>query len=246
MGWKGTLRRFVERHAGLYVSDSLPRGIRWDYDVRMDCPDYLPSVIFDVGANVGQSAQHFLKQFPKAQLHSFEPIPDTYKQLERNVEGLSQVKTYCIALGSESGVADMGVSKISELASLVKDAEIHSDSQQVTVSTLDKFCGENGISHIDYLKVDTEGFDLHVLMGGRRMLSENCINFVETEVSISAENTYHVPLDDVRNYLEDVGFRLYALYEQVRENDEKGPFLRRVNAAFINVSFAQEWRNIGL
>jgi hypothetical protein len=37
------------------------------------------STIFDVGANVGQSALKFQEAFPRARIHSFEPVSATYK-----------------------------------------------------------------------------------------------------------------------------------------------------------------------
>ena len=38
-------------------------------------------VIFDVGANVGQSVGMFKQVFPSGMIHSFEPSPSTFREL---------------------------------------------------------------------------------------------------------------------------------------------------------------------
>ena len=39
-------------------------------------------IIFDVGANIGQTALSYLKNFPDAEIFSFEPISETFQQLQ--------------------------------------------------------------------------------------------------------------------------------------------------------------------
>jgi FkbM family methyltransferase len=48
-----------------------------------DMAKLLPAarVIFDVGANTGQSAIRFREKFPRAEIYSFEPSPSTFQQL---------------------------------------------------------------------------------------------------------------------------------------------------------------------
>ena len=48
----------------------------------------------------------------------------------------------------------------------------------VKTQTLDNFCLEKKISNIDVLKIDTEGNELNVLKGAKRLLSENKINLI--------------------------------------------------------------------
>ena len=42
------------------------------------------SVIFDIGANIGQTALKFSEHFADAQIFSFEPVGDTFKQFKNN------------------------------------------------------------------------------------------------------------------------------------------------------------------
>ena len=60
-------------------------------------------VIFDVGANVGQSIIKYKKQIPKSFIYSFEPSPETYKTLIRTANQYESVKAINCALGSIPG-----------------------------------------------------------------------------------------------------------------------------------------------
>lgn len=74
----------------------------------------------------------------------------------------------------------------SELASLTKRKldhfGLHMDlSEKVKISTIDAYCSDHQIDHIDLLKVDVEGHELDVLDGGKRMFSRSAIDMVTFE-----------------------------------------------------------------
>ncbi len=52
------------------------------------------------------------------------------------------------------------------------------------METGDRFCTKHSIEHIGFLKIDAEGYDLDVLTGFARMLSEGRIDLAEAEVSM--------------------------------------------------------------
>jgi hypothetical protein len=41
--------------------------------------------IFDIGANIGWYSCHMAKKLPKAKIYSFEPIPETFEKLNKNI-----------------------------------------------------------------------------------------------------------------------------------------------------------------
>ena len=83
----GILRRLVERRRGTHtVSEPrLPHGQDVVADLWRRAPDLAVSIIFDVGANEGQSALRFAKAFPGARIVSFEPFQSTFARLEANI-----------------------------------------------------------------------------------------------------------------------------------------------------------------
>jgi 31-O-methyltransferase len=56
-------------------------------------------VVFDVGANIGLFTVFALQQWPHARVFSFEPVPQIYEALHRNVAGLANVVISNVALG---------------------------------------------------------------------------------------------------------------------------------------------------
>src|SRR5215472_2868970 len=62
-----------------------------------------PSVVFDVGANRGQTAIHLRRRFPEAIIHSFEPCATTFQDLVSAVIRDERVRAWNMGLGSERG-----------------------------------------------------------------------------------------------------------------------------------------------
>src|SRR5207244_368202 len=54
------------------------KKLRSDNRYRAHLAGESVDTIFDIGGNVGQSAVRFAKAFPNAQVHTFEPVPETF------------------------------------------------------------------------------------------------------------------------------------------------------------------------
>jgi FkbM family methyltransferase len=171
--------------------------------------------ILDVGAHVGHTAATFCSVYPSARVYCFEPSPETFKTLVQNCAS-KNVSAVNMAVGSYVGTAHMYAVKDSLLNSLVSRLNSpRPDSTQVTVrvTTLDQFCEEHDVRHIDFLKTDTEGYELEVLKGATRLLTEKRINAIYVECAI-ARCDRHLSATDLLEFLKTYGFRLYGLYEQ--------------------------------
>ena len=89
-------------------------------------------------------------------------------------------------------------------------------SEVVNVTTLDNITREEGINHIDILKIDTEGFDLEVLKGVRILLSLGKSEFIFFEVGFHPKED-KVLFDEVRNLLIENGYFTFGIYHQTTE-----------------------------
>ena len=74
----------------------------------------------------------------------------------------------------------------SELASLTKRKMDQfgidfNKSEKVKVTTIDQYCLENTINHIQLLKIDIEGHELDALIGARKMFDKKAIDIVSFE-----------------------------------------------------------------
>jgi hypothetical protein len=83
---------------------------------------------------------------------------------------------------------------------------------QVQACTLDRFCAEHAITHIDLLKTDTEGADLLVLQGAKSMLSQGAIEVVMAEVFFVPTYEGQATFDEIAGFLKTYGFAIFNLY----------------------------------
>lgn len=148
---------------------------------------YTINTIFDVGANEGNYAKFFLGDKTKT-IYCFEPSEVTFNLLKKNISS-SNVKLIHTGLSNEIGTAtfyDYQEKESSSHATLYKEviAELREKEVQkieITLTTLDKYVTENNISHINLLKIDTEGNEYKILEGAKNTLLENKIDIIQME-----------------------------------------------------------------
>ena len=121
-------------------------------------------VVFDVGANLGQTIDLVRERFPSSIIHAFEPGQIAFNRLVQTHPRLQNVHLNNFALGSKIGRKRLFENSTSEMSSLLPLGpdgwgEIKAQ-REVEVSTVDTYCQEHAIRSIDLLKSDTQGFDL--------------------------------------------------------------------------------------
>jgi FkbM family methyltransferase len=196
-------------------------------------------VVFDVGANTGNTAARALDELPGSLVFSFEPHPIAFRKLIARISDAKLFRAFNIALSNEhQEERQMFEFGSSDLSSLISNgpfaARFIPKATTITVKcdTLDRFCAQNNISAIDVLKIDTEGFDLVVLEGAKEMLERGAIRFVYVEFTdLKPKNgTFGgalMPFDDL---LRPLGFRFIASYNDLLITD--GDLFSVSNALF--------------
>lgn len=188
-------------------------GQHWDYDARclMRGRAAQPTLV-DVGANVGQTALIMAETFSGARIYSFEPVPATFAELRRNTAHLPGVECVNAALSDSAGEAMITIDRDGQ-NTLLPDVTSSSDRITVPVDTLDGFCAQRGIEHIDLLKTDTEGYETSVLRGAHGMFEQGRIDFVLAECDfIRRPNQPHGDFFEIHRMLDSYGFRIVGFY----------------------------------
>lgn len=153
-------------------------------------------VIFDVGAQGGDYTKEALKHQPRAHVFAFEPSEKSYNILHKmffedaSKKHDTSITLSKIALGekdTESALYSADAAGVDSLVCL-PDTEHNAFRKggTVQVRSLDSFCLEHKITHIDLIKIDVEGGELGVLKGAQKMLAAGNIRFVEFEHTIHA------------------------------------------------------------
>lgn len=212
------------------------------HDVQSDIKRLLPaarfSVILDVGANIGQSAIPLAEAHPAATVHCFEPSKSNYERLAKAAARFERIKPHNVGAGDVEATKHLAIAERSTRHHIL-DTESHATpTETVQVITIDGFCEENSIGHVDYLKIDTEGYDLNVLLGARNLLLDNRIDFVQVEAGFGPKNTTHAPYSIIAQQLEQLGYFPFGFYEQKHEWREGKLNLRRSDVVFVSGELA--------
>jgi FkbM family methyltransferase len=178
-------------------------------------------IVVDVGAAIGGLSLLCAQIVgPGGKVYAFEAEEQNFHQLEINI-ALNRLSEYVIpmrrAVFSSNGHVILNTfdpSKAEGLHSLGR-ASVGGFAPQFTQwvqsLTLDSFCGENAIEHIDLLKIDVEGAEADVLEGAADLLRRQAIRRIVFEVcQIPLAGMGHM-VDDLVNPLRDAGYRIYRL-----------------------------------
>ena len=206
-----------------------------DLQILIDKPDPL---IFDVGANVGQSIDLFQRLFPGGRILAFEPDPDSFHELASKYDS-EHIQLFQIALSEEEGKGELHRYEKSVLNSLLQlnrtadncFASIKSiGSVDVATRTVDSVVNELGIAQLDLLKVDTQGLDYKVLLGARQAFVQRRVRAVLIELNFDPLYRGQAQAETVNQYLNNNGLHLIDYYEKVR----RGKRLSWCTALFAN------------
>ena len=196
--------------------------------------------VLDVGANEGQSVELIRNTFPTAIIHSFEPSPATFGMLCKNCSGLKGVSPWNVAVGAGNEPmkllenVESGMTSFLELGSLGWGAV--KKATTVEMVTLDAFTEKNGIAKIHILKCDTQGFEVEVLNGAKRLMNEGRIALIYLEIIFSDMYKGIAPFDELYKLLRENGFLLVGFYSPHFQKN----LLSWTDALFINAKFLEQ------
>lgn len=256
--WKATRRAIKSAlskplNATGYEIRRIPPQEPWVYDpweVQARLMERVAQpVVFDVGANVGQTLENYLRVLPNARVHSFEPFPDSYRKLEAKAARHASAKAHQVAVADRVGESVFHTNpefhtRNSLLARPAAEgrryhrsfAELTTDIT-VQVETLDNFCASENIDHIDILKLDVQGAETLALRGAERLLGQHAVDVVYTEILFAAHYEDQATFDETRSIMQGTGYSLFNLYElRLATNGQ----LRYANALFISDKLREE------
>jgi FkbM family methyltransferase len=171
--------------------------------------------VLDVGANTGQFAVAAAKLFPGARVYSFEPLPECVAQLRRHASKLPNLTIYPFALGDrETHDLPFHVNSNSQSSSALRLTEGHrtafpdekeTASTTVEVSTLDRIFELIDLAPPVLLKLDVQGYEAKVLLGGVKTLQR--VDYVVLEASLRPMYEGEVLFLDLVRLMAAYGFR---------------------------------------
>jgi FkbM family methyltransferase len=200
----------VENNEQIYYISFLERGM----------------TAFDIGTNVGEISLLFSRFVgPNGQVHSFEPFEETYNKADQ-VFKLCQKKNiklnnllvldhnrgenfyvYPETHSSWNTIAERPL----ELYGIpdIKPEKI----LKLPSTTVEKYCKDNKIKHIDLLKIDVEGAELKVLEGAKNMFLKKQITCCVFEFGQTTHDAGY-KAQDLLDFFEEVDYQVHNLSEE--------------------------------
>ncbi|SHJ92131.1 methyltransferase, FkbM family [Roseomonas rosea] len=168
------------------------------------------SVFVDAGANIGTYALPAARLVgPGGRVVAFEAHPRTFGYLARNVAAneLPWVTGLNRALGEEAGEIEMEFQAANPGETHVRaPGEAGGGGTRVPMTTLDDAMAELGLTRLDYLKIDVEGFELPVLRGARGVLAASAGAAIQTELQERHAARYGYRIEEIGALLGGLGF----------------------------------------
>jgi FkbM family methyltransferase len=139
----------------------------------------------DVGANVGAWAKAFLERMRSEGVGiAVEPSEQARARLCGALAPMApRVHIIAAAAGDTEGSIDFySEPNAGETSSVVPGfSNAKSERIQVELTTVDRLAERFGVGHIDFMKIDAEGYDLHVIRGASGLLRRQAVDVVQFE-----------------------------------------------------------------
>ena len=165
---------------------------------------FAPSIIIDVGANIGATSIFFSIKYPKAKILCFEPSSINFPLLEKNIQPFENIIAYRKGIYSKEKTEIMYIDPIQPGRNSIKSNWNKSQTvEKINLISLKNFLVENKIQIVDILKIDTEGCEVPILFSIKGYLKKIKILYIEYHSSIDR--------DEIRRLLENTHFVLREL-----------------------------------
>ena len=183
----------------------------WQLDHLEEALSLVPKkrrVAVDGGAHIGSWTMRLAEVFDT--VHAFEPCKPTYECLYENMKEWrrehldlsTHIHLHRFALGETKGLMGMGEdARYSDGGNTGGRYLKPAPDGDISVRPLDSF----KLGHVDFVKLDVEGFELFALKGAREtLLRSKPIVLIEVKLRMAAR--FGLAQNDAGDYLESLGF----------------------------------------
>jgi FkbM family methyltransferase len=155
-------------------------GERWLLHSLRDEPI---RTVLDVGANVGSWALMAEACLPGATIYALEAVPTTAATLRAATAGHPRIRCFDTGLAAHTGTLRLNHDPAASTHATFTDYPHRGNRQAVECAVVrgDEFLAREGLSHVDFVKLDVEGAEHLVLEGLADALGARRIRMLQFE-----------------------------------------------------------------
>lgn len=202
--------------------------------------EYGIRTVIDIGANTGQFSSAARRVFPEAKIYAFEPLEDCHEALCRRMSGDRRFTARCVALGQKTGKTAFHRNEFAKSSSMLEMDRAHKEAfpwtantSQITVDAekLDNVLPELELERPVLLKIDVQGAEMDVFLGGEKTLY--VVDIIIAELSFRTLYTGQPLFDDIYGFLKARGFDYRGSLDTLESSSdgaavqENGVFVRK-------------------
>ncbi len=223
----GKGKRVIRRN-GLFFEADLSEGldlslfIFGNFQKHVSANPYIKiaedSTIFDVGANVGIMALQFAKVAPRGRVYAFEPTNYAFGKLNRNLELNPQINNV-IPIQTFVSKESTQRHQLKAYSSWKVDGKkadnkhpVHGGTAMpatdIPAISLDDFCINEKISRVDFIKIDTDGYEIDVLSGAYECIKKYMPQII-FEVGLYVMEERDIGFRDYWDFFNSLNYNLF-------------------------------------
>lgn len=200
---KGIIFRDPDRH------DRRP----WEYSLKRI--QHFRTCI-DIGGHVGTSAIRYSEHFKR--VYTFEPVPLLFECMKLNTKDIDNIKIHNAAAGDSIKKVKLYINQRNSASSVVQgehtqrliDSRWHNEKRDdflampsVTVDCIN--IDSLGLDDIDYVKIDTEGYNVEPLVGMKKSIEKS-------SPVIQIERGDDENVEEYKKLLTDMNYELFKVH----------------------------------
>jgi FkbM family methyltransferase len=184
----------------------------------------------DIGANDGWFARVIFRFAPKVNITSYEPLISQHHYLESMESVYPNFKFKKYAVGNNSGTIEIREFGTSGLSSIKEINSEYNYSNHFSQTIINKYnvnlvrldddlkLYKNDVNETEMiLKVDTQGYELEVLMGAQNLLSSGVFKWVIIELMTVEKYKGGHLYNEICDFLHKLNFKLWDINQSYYE-----------------------------
>jgi len=177
------------------------------------------AIIVDVGANFGLMCLPFAQLAPEGRVYAIEPAHYAIEKLNRNLSLNPELAKRIEVINAFVSTKSSDHSEMKAIASWKVNGEnastIHpmnmgavKSAEGVGSITLDDLCKKENLSRLDFVKMDTEGYESDVLKGSAEAIAKYRPQII-FEIGLYSMKERGIDFSFFSNYFEKLNYRMY-------------------------------------